>query len=200
MGPAMHHYHCQNVYITATASERIVDTLEFPLAINLCHKCLPRIAFPTIGYDTISALTTLAEIFTRKFKNAEAPVIPSAPIKSAANKQPQSHVQPTLTSPLKRQYKTRSQIHVNPESHNAPQPLMVVTPATMNASPPRVPIGARQLSPRNLSQDFLDMGGAHCAIAFGGNRWITTQMINSVIHTVTGKEMHYKDHIRQTIL
>jgi hypothetical protein len=30
LGPAMHHYRCQNVYISATASERIVDTLEFP--------------------------------------------------------------------------------------------------------------------------------------------------------------------------
>jgi hypothetical protein len=26
----MHHYQCQNVYMAATASERIVDTLEFP--------------------------------------------------------------------------------------------------------------------------------------------------------------------------
>jgi hypothetical protein len=29
VGPAMHHFRCQNVYISATASERIVDTLEF---------------------------------------------------------------------------------------------------------------------------------------------------------------------------
>jgi hypothetical protein len=29
VGPAMHHYRCQNVYISSTASERIVDTLEF---------------------------------------------------------------------------------------------------------------------------------------------------------------------------
>jgi hypothetical protein len=29
LGPAMNHYRCQNVYITATASKRIVDTLEF---------------------------------------------------------------------------------------------------------------------------------------------------------------------------
>jgi hypothetical protein len=28
LGPAMHHYRCQNVYISTTASERIVDTLE----------------------------------------------------------------------------------------------------------------------------------------------------------------------------
>jgi hypothetical protein len=31
LGPAMHHCRCQNVYISATASERIVDTVEvFP--------------------------------------------------------------------------------------------------------------------------------------------------------------------------
>jgi hypothetical protein len=29
LGPAMHHYRCQNIYISATASECIVDTLEF---------------------------------------------------------------------------------------------------------------------------------------------------------------------------
>jgi hypothetical protein len=29
LGPTMHHYRCQNVYITSTASECIVDTLEF---------------------------------------------------------------------------------------------------------------------------------------------------------------------------
>jgi hypothetical protein len=42
LGPAMHHYRCQNVYISATASERIVDTLEFFLTIIRCHSCLPR--------------------------------------------------------------------------------------------------------------------------------------------------------------
>jgi hypothetical protein len=153
----------------------------------------PDVPFAAIGDDTISELTTLAEIFTRKFKKADAPVIPLAPIKYAANKQPQSHVQPTLTSPLKRQYQTRSQTHVSPASHNAPEPPRVVTPATRNPAPPRLPTGARQFSPRNLSEDFLDMGGANCAIAFGENHWTKTQMTNSVIHPVTGKEMQYKD-------
>jgi hypothetical protein len=120
----MHHYRCQNVYFTATASEHIVDTLNFfphnsPMpqmpstdrvlvaaqditdALKHPHPYIP---FAAIGDDTISALATLAEIFTRKFKKAEAPVIPIAPIKSVANKQPQSDVHPTLTSPLKRQY------------------------------------------------------------------------------------------------
>jgi hypothetical protein len=207
LGTAMHHYRCQNVYITATTSERIVDTLDFSphnspipqmsstdrvlMAAQDMTDALkhphPYIPFVAIGDDTISALATLAEIFTRKFKKAEAPVIPPPPIKSAANKQPQSQVQPTLTSPLKRQYQTRSQIHVSPEYHNAPQPPRVVTPATRNAAPLRVPTGARQISPRNLSQYFLDMGGATCAIDFGENHWTKTQMMNSVIHPVTGK-------------
>jgi hypothetical protein len=213
LGPAMHHYRCQKVYITATVSERIVDTLNlFPhnsplpqmsstdrvlMAAQDMTDALkhphPDIPFAAIGDDTISALATLLEILTRKVKKAEAPVIPPAPIKYAANKQPKSQVQPTLTSPLKRQYQKRSQIHVSPSSHNAPQPPRLVTPATRNDAPPRVPTGARQLSPRNLSQDFLDMSGANCAIAFGENHWTKTQMMNSVIHPVTVKEMQYKD-------
>jgi hypothetical protein len=81
LGPAMHHYRFQNVYITATSSERIVDTLEcFPHnspmpqmsstdrvlvaaqdmadALKHPHQDVP---FATIGDDTISALETLAE-------------------------------------------------------------------------------------------------------------------------------------------
>jgi hypothetical protein len=81
----------------------------------------------------------------------------------------------------------RFQKQFSPESHNSPQPPRVVTPATRNAAPPRVPTGARQVFPRNLSQDFLDMGGANCAIAFGESHWTNTPMMNSVIHPVTGK-------------
>jgi hypothetical protein len=29
LGPAIHHYKCQNVYISSTASESIVDIIEF---------------------------------------------------------------------------------------------------------------------------------------------------------------------------
>jgi hypothetical protein len=37
------------------------------------------------------------------------------------------------------------------------------------------------------------MGAANCVIAFGENHWTQTPMMNSVIHPVTGKEMQYKD-------
>jgi hypothetical protein len=79
----MHHYRCQNVYISATASERIVDTLKFfphnyqmprlsstdrllmaahdmADALQNPHNEVP---FTQVGDDTISALTALAEIF-----------------------------------------------------------------------------------------------------------------------------------------
>jgi hypothetical protein len=44
LGPAMHHYRCQNVYISSTASERIADTLEFfphnyQMPHNELHLC-----------------------------------------------------------------------------------------------------------------------------------------------------------------
>jgi hypothetical protein len=40
LGPAMHHYGCQNFYISATASKRIVDRPDFSLTIISCNSCL----------------------------------------------------------------------------------------------------------------------------------------------------------------
>jgi hypothetical protein len=77
LGPAMHHYQCQNVYILTTASERIVDTLElFPHNYQLpqlsstnrllmaakdmtdaLQKPHPAVPFASVGDDTIAALT-----------------------------------------------------------------------------------------------------------------------------------------------
>jgi hypothetical protein len=93
LGPAMNHYRCQNVYITATATERIVDTLKFVphnspmpqmsstdrilMAAQDMTDALKHphtyVQFTTIGDDTIAALEKLSEIFTRKFKKQEKP-------------------------------------------------------------------------------------------------------------------------------
>jgi hypothetical protein len=104
LGPAMHHYRCQNVYISATASERIADTLEFfshnlpmpqlsstyrlIMADNDMSNALknphPEIPFTEIGDDTIEALTTLAEIFKnnfKKFKHLDFPMHLPRPLK-----------------------------------------------------------------------------------------------------------------------
>jgi hypothetical protein len=86
LGPAMHHYRCQNVYISSLAIKRIVYTLEFfphtykmPQlsstdrlimaakdmmdALQNAHLEVP---FTHVEDDTIEALTQLAEIFKLK--------------------------------------------------------------------------------------------------------------------------------------
>jgi hypothetical protein len=59
---------------------------------------------------------------------------------------------------------------------------------------------AQQLSPWNLSRDFLDLGAAKCACALVDNHWTKTPMMNSFMHPVTGKEMQYKDLMKDAIL
>jgi hypothetical protein len=74
LGPEMHHYRCQNVYISSTASERIVDSLEFLpnnspvsqlsstdiliMAVNDMTNALkhphPEVPFSHIGDDAIT--------------------------------------------------------------------------------------------------------------------------------------------------
>jgi hypothetical protein len=109
LGPVMHHYRCQNVYISSTASERIVDTLEcFPhnspmpqlsstdrllVAANDMDNALkhphPDVPFTQVGDDTITALAQLATIFKNKFQKPTAPELIQAPPKAAENKQQQ---------------------------------------------------------------------------------------------------------------
>jgi hypothetical protein len=87
-GPAMHHYRCQNVYITTTASERIVVTLEYfphnyPMPqLSSTDRLLmadqdmtdafrnthPDVPFASVGDDTIAALANLAAIFKLKLQ------------------------------------------------------------------------------------------------------------------------------------
>jgi hypothetical protein len=201
------------------ASERIIDTLEFfprnspmpqisstdrlIMAANdmtdaLKHPHLD-VPFATIGDDTITALSQLETIFKNKFQKPSAPELRQAPLKAAENKQPSALTQPILTSPMKKNYQTRSQHQASPtypanviESQNSPLLPRVVTPAVRIASPPRVPARANNLSPRNLPQDdFLDMGSVNQAIALVTNHWTNIKMENAVVHPFTGKEMEY---------
>jgi hypothetical protein len=192
----MHHYRYQNVYITSTASERIVDTLEFfPHDLSMPHlSSIDRLLMAAndmtdalkhhhqdvplniVGGDTITALITLSAIFKNKYNKPPAPELVDSPIKAAENKRPAVLLQPVLKYPVKHTYQTRSQTEVNQvsahvsESRNSPQLSRVVTPATRSAAPPRAPTRTCNLSPVNLSQgDFWDMGSANNAIALGNN-------------------------------
>jgi hypothetical protein len=107
----MHHYRCQNVYTSATGSERIVDTLDFfhhnfqmpqlssterlIMAANDMSNALkiphPEVPFSLIGDDTISALTALAEILKNKFQKVQIPGLATAPAKVAERTFPLNH-------------------------------------------------------------------------------------------------------------
>jgi hypothetical protein len=109
LGPAMHHYRCQNVYISAMASECIVDTLEFfphnyqiprlssterlIMTANDMMDALqnphPDVPFTQVRSDTISALTALAEIF--KFK-----------LQKSINSRPSSRASQGRSTPIPR--------------------------------------------------------------------------------------------------
>jgi hypothetical protein len=213
LGPAMHHYRCQNVYISSTASERIVDTLEFfphnylmpqlssddilimsakdmTDALQNPHLAVP---FAHVSDDTIKALANLASIFKLKSRQTSPPTLPAAPPTVKQRTCLVESSNPILAFPMPPPRQTRSQKTVH--THDVTTtPLLprVATPVTLNPSPPRVPTRSQSLAPRNLSQnDFCGMETAHMAIALGTNHWSQQHQAKAVIHPVTGKEMEY---------
>jgi hypothetical protein len=207
----MHHYRCQNVYISSTAGERIVDTLEFfphnyqmpqlssterlIMAAKDMKDALqnphPEVPFARFRDDTISALAELAAIFKLKLRQTQPPTLPAAPPKVAQRPCLAKSSNPILAShmPIPRQKRSHTTIHTQ-DITSTPLPPRVVTPSTLSPSPSRVPTRSQKLSPRNLSQiDFCGMDTAHMAIALGNNHWPQQHLSNAVIHPVTGKEM-----------
>jgi hypothetical protein len=134
----MHHYRCQNVYISTTASERIVDTLEFfphdyqmpqlssTDRLLMASKDMtgafqsphPEVPFASVGDDTIQALTDLAAIFKLKLQQAPSLATPASP----ATVVPRSSLIPsstqTLNSPIPNRRQTRSQ--TTNHTHDSP--------------------------------------------------------------------------------
>jgi hypothetical protein len=168
LGPVIHHYRCQNVYISATASERIVDTIEFfphnyqmpqlsstvrlLIAANDMSNALqhphPEVPFNHVGNDTISALTALAELSKLKFEKVHIPIIPAPLAQVTQQICPAKSSNPILTSPMPPPRQTRSQttIHARAKT-NAPLLPRVVTPMSSQPSPPRVPRRLQNLAP-----------------------------------------------------
>jgi hypothetical protein len=170
----MHHYRCQNVYISTTASERIVDTLEFfphnyqmPHLLSTDRLLLaakdmtdalqnphPEFPFASVGDDTIAALTDLAAIFKLKLRQTPSPATQAAPatVVQRPSLAPSSNQILNSPMPITRQTRSQTTIHTH-DIPNVPLPPRVVTPGTLRQSPPRVPTSSQRLSPRNLSQD-----------------------------------------------
>jgi hypothetical protein len=180
LGPAMHHYRCQNVYISTMASKRIVDTLElFPRnyqmpQLSSTDRLLmaakdmtdafqnphPDVPFASVGDDTIKSLADLAAIFKLKLQHAPSLATPASPAKVVQCPSLIPSSTQILNSPMLNRRQTISQTTTQTQDiPNVPLPPRVVTPRTLHHSPPRVPTGSHRLSPRNLSQDdFLRNG------------------------------------------
>jgi hypothetical protein len=213
LGPAMHRYRCQNVYISTTASERIVDTLEFvphnyqiPQLSSTDRLLMaakdmtdafqnthPDVPFASVGDDTIKALADLAAIFKVKLQQAPSLATPASPATLAQRPSLIPLSTHILSSPMPDKRQTRSQTTTHTQDiPDVPLPPRVVTPRTLRHSPPRAPTSSRRLSPRNLSQDdFCGTDTANMAIDLGNNHWSQRHHANAVIHPVTGKEMEY---------
>jgi hypothetical protein len=149
----MHHYRCQNVYISTTASDRIVDTLElFPNnyqmpQISYTYRLLmaakdmtdalqnthPEAPFASVGDDTIKALADLAAIFKLKLQQAPSPVTQASP--ATIIQRPNLIPFPALISaspmPNKRQTRSQTTIHA-PDIPDRPLPPRVVSPRTLH--------------------------------------------------------------------
>jgi hypothetical protein len=99
LGPEMHHFRCQNVYISSMASELIVDIFEFfphnyqmpqlsytdrlimaaKDMADVLQNPHPEVPFTHVGDDTILALTELANIFKLQSRQTQSPTLPAAP-------------------------------------------------------------------------------------------------------------------------
>jgi hypothetical protein len=195
--PSMHHYWCQNVYISTTANECIMDTIGFfprnyqipqlsstdrlLMAAKDTKDALqnphPTVPFTSVGDDTIKALVDLAEIFKLKLQQASSPVTQTLPPKVVSLPSPATPSNQILNSPMPIRRQTRSQTTIHTQLiPNAPLPPRVVTPRTLRQSTPRVPNGSRIPSPRSLSQDeFCEMDSDHMAITLGTKHWSQRQ-------------------------
>jgi hypothetical protein len=193
------------------ASERIVDTLEFfphnyqipqlsstdQLLIaakdmmDTLQNPHPEVPFSSVGDDTVKALADLAAIF--KLKLQQAPSLATQASPATLIHLTSIIPLPTLISssliPDRRQTISQMTIHT-PDIPDRPLPPRVVTPPTLRHSPPRVPTGSLELSPRNLSQD--DVCNGHSPyVDCSQKQPLVTTAANAVIHPVTGKEMEY---------
>jgi hypothetical protein len=149
----MHHYRRQNVYISATVSERIVDTLEFfpnnyqMPQLSSTYRLLmaaknmtdalqnhhpEEVQFDCVGDDTIWALADLAAIFKLKLRQTPSPAPQAGPpmvFQQLCLAESSNQILNSPT-PLSRQTRSQTTIHTQ-DTPNDPLPPRVVTPRTL---------------------------------------------------------------------
>jgi hypothetical protein len=136
LGPAMHDNRCQHVYISATASERIVDTLEFfphnyqMPQLSSTNRFLmaakdmmdalqnphPEVPFASVGDDTILALAELAAIFKLKLHQTPSPAPRAGPPPVFQRPCLAESSDQIMNSPMPASRQTRSQMTIHTQA------------------------------------------------------------------------------------
>jgi hypothetical protein len=161
LGPTMHHYRCQNIYISTTASDRIVDTLEFfphnyqmPQLSSTDRLLMaakdmtdafqnphPEVPFASVGDDTIASLADLAALFKLKLQQTPSPTpqaVPPMVFQRSCLAESLYHIL-DCPMPISRQKRSQTTIHTQ-DIPNVPLPPRVVMPRTLHPSPPGRPL------------------------------------------------------------
>jgi hypothetical protein len=143
---------------------------------DVLQKPHPEVPFASVGDDTVQALADLAAIFKLKIQHALSPVTQASPATVIQRPILIPLPTPISHSPMPDGRQTRSQPTIDtPDIPNRPLPSRVVTP-------PRVPTGSLDLSPRNLYQDdFCGMDTAHMAKALEKNHCSQRHHANAVM-------------------
>jgi hypothetical protein len=166
------------------AAKDMTDALQNP------H---PEVPFASVRDDTILALAELEAIFKLKLHQTPSPTPRAGPPPFFRRPCLAQSSDQIMNSPMpaSRQTIPKTTIHTQ-AIPKVPLLPRVVTPRSLRPSPPRVPTRSRNLSPRNLSQDYLcRMDTANMAIALRDNHWSQQHQVNTVIHPLTGKVMEY---------
>jgi hypothetical protein len=168
----MHHYQCQNVYISTTASERIVDTLEFfPHSYQMpqlsstdrllmstkdmtdaLQNPHPDVPFASVGDDTIAALTDLEGNFQTQITTSSVPRDSSFACQGRPTPKPRSLINPNLE--IVHAHQAANEITDDNSHPRHPQCAISSEGGRSKETTSR----SERLSPRNLYQhDFCGM-------------------------------------------
>jgi hypothetical protein len=100
----------------------------------------PEVPLAHVGDDTISELTELAAILKLKLQQTSSPTLPAAPPTVKHRTCLTKSSNPILASPMPPPRQTIAQTTIHTQDVTNAQLLpRVVTPRTLNPSPPRVP-------------------------------------------------------------
>jgi hypothetical protein len=211
LGPAMHRYRCQNLYISSTASERIVDTLEFfphnspmpqlsstyrlIMAANNMTNALkhphPEVTFAHVKDDTKNSINTAGGDFKKQISKTQ--VTRTHSFAYQGRRKQKTFCFNTANSNFSHAASVSNKVtQTNPHDSNNRHAITSEGDHTNDGSG-SISEGATALtksfSKKFVTRSFLERTEtANMAIALGKNHWSQQHFANTVVHPVTGKQ------------